>query len=324
MHLVSEQAKIYVAGHRGLVGSAIVRRLRKEGYINLLLRTSQELDLRVQTDVDAFFKQERPDFVVLAAAKVGGILANDTYAADFISDNLIIQTNVIRAAYEAGVQRLIFLGSTCIYPKLAPQPLKEESLLSGPLEPTNQWYAIAKIAGLKMCEAYRRQYGCDFVSLMPTNLYGPGDNFDLETSHVLPALIRKFHEAKREEGLPDEPVFLWGTGTPRREFLYSDDVADACLFILRQPEEALYTQAPDGLLNVGVGEDLEIRALATLIQKVVGNASRIEHDLSKPDGTPRKLVDVSRMKALGWEAPTSLEEGLRRTYQWYLEHQVTV
>ncbi|NBC17426.1 MAG: NAD-dependent epimerase/dehydratase family protein [Bacteroidetes bacterium] len=319
MRLQDKNASIYVAGHRGLVGSAVVRRLRAAGYTNLVLRTSDDLDLRVQADVDAFFDQEQPEYVVMAAAKVGGILANDTYPADFISDNLAIQTNVIRAAHRTGVRRLVFLGSSCIYPKHAPQPLKEEYLLTGPLEPTNQWYAIAKIAGVKLCEAYRRQHGDDFLSLMPTNLYGPGDNFDLKTSHVLPALLRKFHEAKRE-GLPDAPVTLWGTGTPKREFLYNADVADACLFILEQEEDRIYDVAPDGLLNVGVGEDLSIRELAERIREVVGSESPIEYDRAKPDGTPRKLLDVSRMEALGWQAPTSLDEGLRKTYAWYLDH----
>ena len=324
MHLTASDAKIYVAGHRGLVGSAVVRRLRAAGYERLLLRPRDALDLRRQADVEAFFSAEQPAFVVLAAARVGGILANDRYPADFIGDNLEIQNNVIRAAHEAGVQRLVFLGSSCIYPKHAPQPMREEHLLTGPLEPTNQWYAVAKIAGLKLCQAYRRQHGSDFVTLMPTNLYGPGDNFDLRTSHVLPALLRKFHEAKGEDGLPDAPVTLWGTGTPRREFLYSDDLADAVLHILRQPEDALYAAAPDGLFNVGVGEDIAIRDLAERIREVVGSESPIEHDLTKPDGTPRKLLDVSRMAALGWEARTGLREGLRRTYRWYLEHQISV
>ncbi len=323
MHLTSSESRIYVAGHRGLVGSAIVRRLQQAGYNNLLLRTRQELDLRNQANVDLFFDQHQPDFVVLAAARVGGILANDSYPADFISDNLVIETNIIRAAHRTGVKRLLFLGSSCIYPKHAPQPLREDYLLTGPLEPTNEWYAIAKIAGVKLCQAYRRQHGCDFVSLMPTNLYGPGDNFDLASSHVLPALLRKFHEAKGTGGLPDKPVVLWGTGSPRREFLYNEDVADACLFMLEQPEDAIFTHAPDGLFNIGVGEDIEIKALATLIQETVGSQSVIEHDLSKPDGTPRKLLDVSRMQRLGWHAKTSLEEGLRRTYQWYLETYVT-
>ncbi|MFQ5568333.1 MAG: GDP-L-fucose synthase family protein [Rhodothermales bacterium] len=322
MHLTSKQARIYVAGHRGLVGAAVVRRLHRAGYAHLLLRTREELDLRVQADVESFFEREQPEVVVLAAARVGGILANDRYPADFIGDNLVIQTHVIRAAQRVGVQRLLFLGSSCIYPKHAPQPLKEDYLLTGPLEPTNQWYAVAKIAGVKLCQAYRKQHGCDFISLMPTNLYGPGDNFDLETSHVLPALIRKFHEAGGEGGRSGAPVVLWGTGTPRREFLFSDDLADACLFVLQQPEDRLHAHAPDGLLNVGVGEDIEIRALAALIQEVVGHSGPIEHDLSKPDGTPRKLLDVSRMRALGWQAQTSLKEGLVRTYRWFLEHHM--
>ena len=323
MGSMSPQNKIYVAGHRGLVGSAIVRRLRKADFTNLLLRTSQELDLRAQAEVDAFFEQERPEFVVLAAAKVGGIMANTTYPADFIADNLAIQTNVLRAAHDYGVKRLIFLGSSCIYPKHAPQPLKEDCLLSGSLEPTNEWYAVAKIAGLKMCQAYRKQYGDDFVCLMPTNLYGPGDNFDLATSHVLPALIAKFHEAKGGMGEADAPVTLWGSGTPKREFLISDDLADACVFMLRQSEEDVYRAAPDGVLNVGVGKDLEIRALAELIRDVVGSNSSIQYDRSKPDGTPRKLLDVSRIAALGWTAQTPLREGLQRTYDWYLKQYLT-
>jgi GDP-L-fucose synthase len=305
-----------VAGHRGLVGSAVVRSLRAAGYENLLLRTREALDLREQAAVDALFEEERPAFVVLAAARVGGILANDAYPADFIGDNLAIQTNVLRAAHRTGVRRLLFLGSSCIYPKHAPQPLKEEYLLTQPLEPTNQWYAVAKIAGVKMAEAYHRQHGDDFISLMPTNLYGPGDNFDLRTSHVLPALIRKFHEASQDG--PDRTVTLWGTGTPRREFLFCDDLADACLYVLRQPEERLQEVAPDRMLNVGVGVDLEIGALAELIRRVVGSTSPIAYDRTKPDGTPRKLLDVSRMASLGWKARTSLEEGIRRTYQWYL------
>ena len=319
MALMSPQSKIYIAGHRGLVGSAVVRRLREAGFTNLLLRTRQELDLRVQAEVDAFFDQERPEFVVLAAAKVGGIMANTTCPADFIADNLAIQTNVLQAAHNGGVERLIFLGSSCIYPKHAPQPLKEDYLLTGPLEPTNQWYAVAKIAGLKMCQAYRQQHGDDFVCLMPTNLYGPGDNFDLATSHVLPALMAKFHDAKGEGGEKDAPVTLWGSGTPRREFMLSDDLADACLFVLKKAEKDLYRAAPDGVFNVGVGEDLEIRTLAELVRDVVGSSSRIQHDRSKPDGTPRKLLDVSRMASLGWTAQTSLREGLRLTYDWYLK-----
>ncbi len=317
MHLSGKNARIYVAGHRGLVGSAVVRRLREEEFDNLILRTSEELDLRDQSAVDAFFDEERPEFVVLAAARVGGILANDSYPAGFISDNLAIQTNVIRAAHRTDVSRLIFLGSSCVYPKHAPQPIKEEHLLTGPLEPTNQWYAVAKIAGLKMCEAYRRQHGSDFISLMPTNLYGPGDNFDLKTSHVLPALIRKFHDAKRDSG-EDAPVTLWGTGKPKREFLYSDDLADAVVYVMKQSRESVEAAAPDAMLNVGVGEDIEIAELAKVIRDIVGSDSKIEHDTNKPDGTPRKLLDVSRMTALGWTPRVSLREGIRRTYASYL------
>jgi GDP-L-fucose synthase len=297
MHVTSRTEKIYVAGHRGLVGSAVVRALQRRGYQNLLLRTRTELDLRDQRDVEDLFLLERPDFVILSAAKVGGILANNSFPADFISDNLAIQTNVIRACHETGVKRLVFLGSSCIYPRLAPQPMKEEHLLTGALEQTNEWYAIAKIAGIKMCQAYHRQFGDDFLCLMPTNLYGPGDNFDLETSHVLPALIRKFHEAKREGGT-HAPVTLWGTGRPRREFLYSDDLADACLFILGLPEDTIRQHAPDGILNVGVGKDTEIRELAQIIRGVAQNRSEVLWDTEKPDGTPRKLLDVSRMESL--------------------------
>ncbi len=315
MRLGSKDASVYVAGHRGLVGGAVVRALKAAGFANLVTRTSSELDLRDSGAVRAFFAQEAPEYVVVAAARVGGILANDTYPADFLYDNLAIQTNVIREAHEAGVKRLVFLGSTCIYPKLAPQPLREEYLLTAPLEPTNQWYAIAKIAGVKYCEALRRQHGADFVSLMPTNLYGPGDNFDLKSSHVLPALIRKFHEALETGG----PVVLWGTGTPRREFLYVDDVASAVLHVLNTPEDELHQAAPGGLLNIGVGEDIEIRELAALVAHIVGYEGEIEHDLSKPDGTPRKLVDVRRLKALGWEAEVSLQDGVERTYRWFLE-----
>ncbi len=320
MHLADSHDRIYIAGHRGLVGSAVARRLTSAGYDAQLLRTSKELDLRVQADVDRFFESERPDFVVLAAAKVGGILANSTYPADFIADNLAIQNNVITAAHRTGVKRLLFLGSSCIYPRLAPQPLKEEYLLTGPLEPTNEWYAVAKIAGIKLCQAYRRQHGDDFVSLMPTNLYGPGDQFDLRNSHVLPALIRKFHEAKRADGA-DEPVSLWGSGTPRREFLYVDDLADACLFVLRQPTDRIEAVAPDALLNVGVGEDLEIRELADLIRQVLRSESPVRYDTSRPDGTPRKLMDVSRMKTLGWQAQVPLPEGIRQTYAWYTNQE---
>jgi GDP-L-fucose synthase len=316
MHLDSKDAKIYVAGHTGLVGSAVFRALTARGYRNLAGRRSSELNLQVQSEVDEFFDEERPEFVVMAAARVGGILANDTYPADFISDNLAIQTNVIRAAHRVGVKRLVFLGSSCIYPRLAPQPLKEEYMLTGPLESTNQWYAVAKIAGVKMCEAYRRQHGDDFVSLMPTNLYGPNDNFDPATSHVLPALIRKFHEAK-ERG--DEEVVLWGTGKPRREFLFNEDLADAVLFVLSCDADRLYSAAPDGLLNVGVGDDIEIGELAELIREIVGIDCRITHDLSKPDGTPRKLMDVSRMAGLGWTAKTELRDGIVHAYRWYVQ-----
>jgi GDP-L-fucose synthase len=317
MHLTDKGSSIFIAGHRGLVGSAVVRALHEEEFDNLLLRTRDELDLTDQAAVDLFFEMHRPQFVVLAAAKVGGILANDRFPADFISENLVIQSNVIRAAHRTGVKRLVFLGSSCIYPKHAPQPMKEDHLLTGPLEPTNEWYAVAKIAGLKMCEAYRKQHGDDFVSLMPTNMYGPGDNFDLETSHVLPALIRKFHESKRSDG-KDAAVTLWGTGSPKREFLYSDDLANAILFVLKQPGESLYAVAPDGLLNVGVGEDVAISDLAKTIRDIVGVDSEIVYDKTKPDGTPRKLMDVTRLKSLGWGPRISLQEGIKRTYAAYL------
>ena len=325
MHLQSKDAKIYVAGHRGMVGTALVQHLREQGYHNLLLRTSDELDLRRQEEVESFFGQERPDVAVLAAARVGGILANDSYPADFIYDNLAIETNVIRAAHEVGVKRLLFLGSSCIYPKHAPQPMKEEHLLTDSLEETNQWYAVAKIAGLKLCEAMHRQHGDDFLSIMPTNLYGPGDDFDLETSHVLPALLRKFHEATSRPPLgpdgSDAPVTLWGSGTPKREFLFADDLADAILFLLETPEEQIREVAPDGLLNVGVGEDLSINELAGVIQDVTDHDGPIEHDRSKPDGTPRKLMDTRRMEALGWTATTSLRKGIEKTYDWYREQE---
>jgi GDP-L-fucose synthase len=302
--------KIYVAGHRGLVGSAIVRRLQADGFDNLLLRTSQQLDLREQAAVREFFRAEQPDYVILAAAKVGGILANDSYPADFIYDNLMMEANVIHASYENQVKKLLALGSTCIYPKMAPQPLKEEYLLSGPLEPTNEWYAVAKIAGIKLCQAYQRQHGCRFIAAMPTNLYGPGDNFDLNNSHVLPALIRKFHEAKLS-GSPS--VTLWGTGKPLREFLHVDDLADACLFLLENYDE------PD-IINIGVGEDLSIAELAELVRDIVGFEGKIEYDASKPDGTPRKLVDTSKINALGWKASTGLREGIAATYAWFLDN----
>jgi GDP-L-fucose synthase len=307
---VDKGAKIYVAGHRGLVGSAILRRLQAEGYQNLVLRTRKELDLTDQRAVYRFFEEERPEYVFLAAAKVGGILANATYPADFIRENLLIQTNVIDAAYCYGVKKLLFLGSSCIYPKYAPQPMKEEYLLTGPLEPTNEAYAVAKIAGIKMVQAYRRQYGFNGISLMPTNLYGPGDNFDLETSHVIPALLRKFHEAKVSGRWE---VVVWGTGTPRREFLHVDDLADAALFLMRHYDG-------EEIVNVGVGEDISIRELAELIAKVVGFRGEIVYDTSKPDGTPRKLLDVSRLFSMGWRPRIPLEEGLRQTYAWFQAH----
>ena len=297
--------KIYVAGHRGMVGSAIVRRLQKEKFSNLLLRTSAEIDLRNQAAVQAFFEKERPDYVFQAAAKVGGILANNTYRAEFIYDNLMIQSNIIDSAYRSGVKKLLFLGSSCIYPKLAPQPLKEEYLLTGELEQSNEPYAIAKIAGIKTCDAYRSQYGCNFISAMPTNLYGPNDNYDLHNSHVLPALIRKIHEAKQKG---ETEVVLWGTGRPRREFMHADDLADACLFLMQEYNEG-------GFVNVGTGVDLEVRELAALIAKIVGYSGEIKNDLSKPDGTPRKLMDVTKLHQLGWHAHTTLEEGIRKVYE---------
>ena len=322
MHLTDSTASIYIAGHRGMVGSAIWQALESAGYTNLIGRSSSELDLRNQADTHAFFEAHQPDFVVVAAARVGGILANDQYPADFLYDNLAIEANVIRAAQQSGVERLVFLGSTCIYPKHAPQPMPEDSLLTGPLEPTNQWYAIAKIAGHKLCQAFHRQHDSDMVTLMPTNLYGPNDNFDLKTSHVLPALIRKFHEAKgaAPDG-SDAPVTLWGSGTPKREFLYSHDLADAVRFVLETPEDDLREAAYEGMLNVGVGDDLSINELAAAIQDVVGHEGPIEHDPSKPDGTPRKLVDTTRMDALGWTAETSLRDGIQKTYDWYREHE---
>ncbi len=307
---MEKDAKIYVAGHRGLVGSAIVRRLRAEGFTNLLLRTRTELDLTRQTEVEAFFAVERPAYVFLAAAKVGGILANDTCGGDFIRDNLLIQTHVIEAARQTNVQKLLFLGSSCIYPKFAPQPMPEDCLLTGILEPTNEPYAVAKIAGLTMVKAYRKQYGFNGISLMPTNLYGPGDNFDLTSSHVLAALLRKFHEAR----LTSAPnVTVWGTGKPRREFLHVDDLADAALFLMQHYEG----ESP---VNVGVGEDISISELAMLIRDIVGYTGDIVYDTAKPDGTPRKLLDVSRLHALGWQARIGLREGIAATYTWYCTH----
>jgi len=308
---MNRSSRIFVAGHRGLVGSALVRRLQAEGFENLILRTSAEVDLRRQAAVEELFRAQRPEYVFLAAAKVGGILANDTYRADFIRDNLQIEVNVVSAAQQHGAQKLLFLGSSCIYPKLAPQPIREEYLLTGPLEPTNQPYALAKIAGIEMIDAFRRQYGFRGVSVMPTNLYGPSDNFDLETSHVLPALIRRMHEA-REVGAPE--VVLWGTGSPRREFLHVDDLAEACLFVMREYDDP-------GILNVGVGEDVSIRELAETVREVVGYTGRLAFDASKPDGTPRKLLDVSRLHALGWRAKIPLRRGIEDTYGWYRSHQ---
>lgn len=301
-----------MAGHRGLVGSAVMRELRAEGYENLLVRSRAELDLTRQADVEQLFHEERPEVVILAAARVGGILANSTFPAEFITENLCIQTNVIDAAYRAGTRRLLFLGSSCIYPRQCPQPIKEEYLLTGPLEPTNEAYAIAKIAGIKMCQAYRRQYGFETLSVMPTNLYGPSDNFDLNSSHVLPALIRKFHEAKSQGRARVE---VWGTGRARREFMHVSDMARACLFLLGLRQSEIEEVAPDGILNVGVGEDLEIGELARLIGEIVGGQIELSFDTTKPDGTPRKLLDVSRMHSLGWKARVSLRDGLKATYE---------
>jgi len=317
MHLRTAESSVYVAGHRGLLGRALVKRLHTEGYHNLLLRTSDKLDLRCQNSVNKFFQQEKPDFVILAAARVGGILANDQFPADFLGDNLMIQNNVLNAAKTIGVQRLVFLGSTCIYPRETAQPIKENSLLSGPLEVTNQWYAVAKIAGVLLCQALQRQHGCDYVALMSTNLYGPGDNFDLSSSHVLPALMRKLHDAHLSG---KNQISVWGSGTPRREFLYSEDMADACLFVLQTPEDKIQSVAPDLMLNVGYGQDLSIRDLCTLLQEVMGTNCTLNFDQSKPDGTPRKLVDTARLKILGWKAPTTLREGVQKTYEWYKEN----
>jgi GDP-L-fucose synthase len=302
--------RIFVAGHRGLVGAAILRQLAAQGYSDLVLRERRELDLTCQAAVDEFFRQARPAYVFLAAAKVGGIAANSRYPADFIRDNLQIQTNVIDAAWRHGVRKLVFLGSSCIYPREATQPMREEALLSGPLEPTNEWYAVAKIAGIKMCQAYRRQHGFNTICLMPTNLYGPGDNFDLQNSHVLPALIRKFHEARRQG---QASVTVWGSGRPRREFLHVDDLADAALFLARHYDD-------EAIINVGTGEDLTITELAQLVARVIGFTGDIEYDRSKPDGTQRKLLDVRRLHALGWRHRIALEAGIRQTYDWYREH----
>ncbi|MGV3504265.1 MAG: GDP-L-fucose synthase [Adhaeribacter sp.] len=300
--------KIFIAGHKGMVGSALVRKLQHTGFNNLVNRSFRELDLRNQAAVAAFFAEEKPEYVFLAAAKVGGIIANSTYRAEFLFDNLMIQSNVIHAAYQHQVKKLIFLGSSCIYPRLAPQPLKEEYLLTGPLEPTNEPYAIAKISGIKLCDAYRDQYGCNFISVMPTNLYGPNDHYDLQNSHVLPALIRKMHEAK--QGQVDQ-VMIWGTGRPRREFMHVDDLADACFFLMQHYDES-------GLINIGVGTDVTILELAEMVKRVVGFTGNIVTDDSKPDGTPRKLLDVSKLQRVGWQARIGLEEGLATTYRDFL------
>jgi len=308
---MNQHSRIYVAGHRGLVGSAIWRELQRQGFDNLIGRTRQEVNLLDADAVQKFFAGTKPEFVFIAAAKVGGIYANDTQPASFLFENLQIQNNLIHAAWQTGVRKLLFLGSSCIYPKLAPQPLKEEYLLTGPLEPTNQWYAVAKIAGIKLCQACRRQHGCNFISAMPTNMYGPNDNYDLQTSHVLPALLRKFHEAKQTGAAA---VTCWGTGAPLREFLYADDLANACVFLMQKYSEEQF-------INVGFGSDISIRQLAELIKHVVGFAGDIVWDASKPDGTPRKLMDSSRLFALGWRPKVDLETGIRRTYEDFLAHQ---
>lgn len=310
MHLMQPASRIFVAGHNGLVGSAICRALERAGFSNLITRTHAELELRDQLAVDRFFREIRPEYVFLAAARVGGIRANNTFPVDFIRDNLQIQTNVIDSAWHNGTRKLLFLGSSCIYPKLAPQPIREDALLTGSLEPTNEWYAIAKIAGLKMCQAYRKQYGFDAISLMPTNLYGPGDNFHPENSHVLPALIRRIHYAKSTN---QPSVLIWGTGTPRREFLHVDDLAQASLMLM----EHYSGESP---VNVGCGEDIAILELAQLIARVIGYQGDIELDPSRPDGTPRKLLDISRIRALGWQPRITLEEGIASTYEWYVHH----
>jgi len=306
---MNSDSKIYIAGHRGMVGSAIHRLLVKEGFANIVTKTSEELDLRNQNDVNAFFEKENPDYVFLAAAKVGGIFANNTYRAEFLYDNLIMEANIIHASHLSKVTKLMFLGSSCIYPKLAPQPLKEDYLLTGPLEVTNEPYAIAKIAGIKLCEAYRDQYNDNYISVMPTNLYGIGDNYDLNNSHVLPALIRKFHEAKKEN---KSTVTIWGSGTPKREFLYADDLAEACLFLMKNYNEKQ-------LVNVGTGEDLTIKELAELTREIIGFDGELTFDSSKPDGTPRKLMDVSKLHDFGWKHKTSLKEGIKEAYKDFLE-----
>ena len=306
---MEKNSKIYVAGHRGLVGSAIVRNLEEKGYINIIGKTSKELDLMRQSDVEKFFEEEQPEYVILAAAKVGGINANSNYPAEFIYNNLMIEGNIIHCAYKFKVKKLLFLGSSCIYPRMALQPIKEEYLLTGSLETTNEAYAIAKITGIELCKFYRRQYGCNFISAMPTNLYGINDNFDLETSHVLPALIRKLHEAKIND---DKEVVMWGTGKPKREFLYVDDLADACVHLMNNYSNEIH-------VNVGTGEDIEIGELAEIIKDVVGFKGEIANDLTKPDGTPRKLLDVSLLESTGWKYSTDLREGIEKVYNWYVE-----
>lgn len=309
---MKKNAKIYVAGHNGLVGSAIVRELQKNGYSNLLTRTREELDLTRQDLVESFFSEEKPEYVFLAAAKVGGILANDTYPADFIKDNLMIETNIIDSAYKNKVKKLLFLGSSCVYPKNAPQPIREEYLLTGELEETNKAYAVAKIAGIVMCQSYNKQYGANFLSVMPTNLYGEGDNFDLENSHVLPAIIRKFDDAKKNNA---KEVVLWGTGNPKREFLYVDDLANACLFLMNNYDNG-------EILNIGTGEGLSILELARLVKEIVGYEVNIVWDSSKPDGTPKKILDVSKIHSLGWKHQMALKDGIKKTYEWYKENKI--
>ena len=309
---MDKNSKIYIAGHRGMVGSAIKRKLEKEGFHDFIIRTSGEIDLRNQQQVAEFFEQEKPDYVFLAAAKVGGIVANNTYRAEFLYDNLQIQNNIIHSSYLNGVKKLLFLGSSCIYPKMAPQPLEEDYLLTGTLEPTNEPYAIAKIAGIKMCDAYRAQYGCDFISVMPTNLYGYNDNYHPQNSHVLPALIRRFHEAK-EQGMPE--VTIWGSGTPLREFLFADDLAEACYYLMQNYSEA-------GLINIGSGKEISIKDLALLIKKVIGYEGEINFDASKPDGTPRKLMDVSKLAAKGWHYTIELEDGIKLAYEDFINNYI--
>ncbi|KGX90998.1 GDP-L-fucose synthase [Pontibacillus marinus] len=307
---MNKDAKIYVAGHRGMVGSAIVRNLEQKGFTNIIKRTSDEVNLIRQEEVEKFFKEEAPEYVFLAAAKVGGIYANNTYPAEFLYNNMMIEANIIHSSYKYNVKKLLFLGSSCIYPKIAKQPIKEDYLLNGPLEPTNEAYAIAKISGIELCKFYRKQYGCDFISAMPTNLYGINDNFDLETSHVLPALVRKFHEAKVKG---QKEVVIWGTGKPRREFLYVDDLADACVHLINNYSDEMH-------VNVGTGEDIEIGELAQIIKNIVGYNGEIINDLSKPDGTPRKLLDVSLLESTGWKHKTKLQEGICKVYEWYLDN----